>query len=89
MACPRCDAPLVQKGGNLVCSRETCGYSRESIKHIPSQEELLKENEELKKYIVYFKKREASVIETIMEINSFIEAINKHKPDFADHQSLL
>lgn len=50
MAC-KCGAPLIIKGNKLVCSAN-CGYEREIIKPVPSQAELLKENEQLKQRIL-------------------------------------
>ena len=61
MACPKCNAPLIPKGDKLVCTRETCGYRREIVKHIPNQAELLKENEALRAFVEAFLKRTQTV----------------------------
>ena len=43
MGCPKCkhQPPLIVKGIKLVCSNN-CGYGREFIKPVPSQDQLLK-----------------------------------------------
>lgn len=43
--CPKCHAPLHLDGNKLICS---CGYQRSIPEHVPSQAELLEENEKLK-----------------------------------------
>ena len=46
MACPKCDHPLKVEGTKLVCSAN-CGYEREFIKPVLSQDQLLKRVAEL------------------------------------------
>lgn len=48
LSCPKCNAPLVIKGNELVCARETCGYRRDIPRRVPSQDELLEENIKLR-----------------------------------------
>ena len=55
MAC-RCGAPLVQEGNKMVCSRR-CGHEREIIKPVKSQTDLLKEIEQLKADVAFYKQR--------------------------------
>ena len=47
--CPKCHTDMVVKGGRMTCPNQYCNYvGWEMPIRMPSQAELLKENEELK-----------------------------------------
>jgi len=47
--CPKCHTDMVIKGGRMTCPNQYCNYVGWEIPiRVPSQAELLKENEQLK-----------------------------------------
>ena len=77
MGCPKCGAPMYQKGNRMVCARQGCDYSYDVPVRVPDHGELLKENEQLRAEIRNLKAKENLIMETAMEIESFINHLNE------------
>lgn len=50
--CPKCKATMHLENNKMVCPNLACTYQYELTRPVASQADLLKENEELKTYIV-------------------------------------